>query len=101
MKQFFLIAVICLPLIGTAQVQENIDRGIVALNIQENEVYVGWRLLKDDPENISFNVYRKDIGLGDFVKEGVPDAKPSLSDGCGRCIYGVLQFSTGRVQMNN
>ncbi|MCU0917025.1 MAG: silent information regulator protein Sir2 [Planctomycetes bacterium] len=52
----------------TAQVQEKIDRGVVALAVSEKEVYVGWRLLRSDPADVAFNVYRQDVGLGDFQK---------------------------------
>ena len=38
--------------------KENIDRGIIAMYNDSNSVYIGWRLLEDDPENITFNVYR-------------------------------------------
>lgn len=61
------IALLC-PIVATAQVREKLDRGVVALTVSENTVYVGWRLLKSDPENVAFNVYRKDVGLGDFAK---------------------------------
>jgi rhamnogalacturonan endolyase len=47
---------------------EKIDRGVVALSIDETHAYVGWRLLKDDPEDVAFNVYRRQVGLADFVK---------------------------------
>ena len=56
------------PIVGVAQIREKIDRGVVALAVKEKTVYVGWRLLKSDPENVAFNVYRKDVGLGDFEK---------------------------------
>lgn len=56
------------PVLGLAQVREKIDRGVVALAVSERSVYVGWRLLKDDPANVAFNVYRQDIGLGGFEK---------------------------------
>jgi rhamnogalacturonan endolyase len=49
-----------------AQQAEKIDRGVVALTVDRNIVYIGWRLLLDDPEDVAFNVYRQDIGLGDF-----------------------------------
>lgn len=48
---------------------EKLDRGVVVLQIDENNVYVGWRLLKDDPENIAFNVYR--LRVGDTIYEKV------------------------------
>lgn len=56
------------PVIASAQVSEEIDRGPVALVVNERTVYVGWRLLKDDPETVAYNVYRKDMGLGAFQK---------------------------------
>jgi rhamnogalacturonan endolyase len=63
-----LVMVILWPIIATVQVREKIDRGVIALTVKEGTVYVGWRLLASDPEDIAFNIYRKDIGLGDFEK---------------------------------
>ena len=37
---------------------ENLGRGVAAINQGGGKVYVGWRLLGTDPENIAFNVYR-------------------------------------------
>ncbi|MBN1481754.1 silent information regulator protein Sir2 [candidate division KSB1 bacterium] len=54
--------------VSPSQVNESIDRGVVALTLEEGKVYVGWRLLKEDPHDVAFNVYRKDIGLTDFTK---------------------------------
>ncbi len=51
-----------------AQFMEKIDRGVVALCVNENTAYIGWRLLKSDPANVVFNIYRKDIGIGEFEK---------------------------------
>ncbi len=65
---FFLTFIFSLPLSLSAQVNEKIDRGVIALAVDENLVYVGWRLLKNDPENVSFDVYRKDMGLTNFEK---------------------------------
>lgn len=47
---------------------EKIDRGVVALQINETHAYVGWRLLREDPEDVAFNVYRRQVGLKDFIK---------------------------------
>jgi len=38
---------------------EKLGRGVVALRKGDDAVYVGWRLLGTDPDNISFNLYRK------------------------------------------
>lgn len=63
-----LISSLCIlfSILAMAQQAERIDRGVVALTVDENTIYIGWRLLLDDPEDVAFNVYRQDIGLGDF-----------------------------------
>ena len=71
MKQSWLLVgvlIVLFPILSLAQVKEKIDRGPVALTVKEKVVYVGWRLLKDDPEDVAFNVYRRDMGLGGFEK---------------------------------
>jgi len=37
---------------------ENLGRGVVAINQGEGKVYVGWRMLGTDPDDIAFNLYR-------------------------------------------
>lgn len=44
-----------------SRMMEYLDRGLIALNTGQT-VYVGWRLLASDPEDISFDVYRRDPG---------------------------------------
>jgi rhamnogalacturonan endolyase len=44
------------------RVRERIDRGLVAMPIGEHRVYLGWRLLASDPEDVAFNVYRSSGG---------------------------------------
>ena len=69
MKQIILLSfVVLFPCFLKAQVQEKIDRGVVALAVSSDTVYVGWRLFKDDPKYVAFNIYRQDIGFGDFIK---------------------------------
>jgi rhamnogalacturonan endolyase len=50
--------------LGWAQerIEERIDRGMLAMPMGEGKVYLGWRLLKNDPENVAFNVYRSTAG---------------------------------------
>ena len=66
----FLISFLCIlfSVLSLAQQAEKIDRGVVALTIDENTIYVGWRLLLEDPEDVAFNVYRRDIGYGGYEK---------------------------------
>ena len=39
-------------------VVENLGRGVIALRTSDTSVYVGWRLLGTDPQELAFNVYR-------------------------------------------
>ncbi|MDR1919016.1 MAG: hypothetical protein LBQ65_05145 [Tannerellaceae bacterium] len=61
---------------------EKLDRGLVALTRADTSVYLGWRLLADDPEDVSFNLYRKMIGAvppNDFVKVNQEPIKGSTN----------------------
>jgi len=45
---------------AATRVEERMGRGVVAVRRPDGSVYVGWRLLKDDPADVAFNVYRAD-----------------------------------------
>ncbi|GAB2541456.1 rhamnogalacturonan lyase [Rufibacter soli] len=54
---------------------EYLNRGLVAVQTQGDSVYLSWRLLGTDPDEVAFNVYRK-TGNGQPVKlNKVPVAK--------------------------
>ena len=40
------------------RIMENLDRGLVAMSRGNNQIYVGWRLLGNDPSDVCFNLYR-------------------------------------------
>lgn len=46
---------------------ENLGRGVVAIHQQKDSVFIGWRMLATDPDDIAFNVYRQS-GSNDPVK---------------------------------
>ena len=50
--------------LGWAQerVEEDLGRGMVAIASGEDQIYLGWRLRQQDPEDIAFNVYRATDG---------------------------------------
>ena len=67
------------------RIEEVLDRGVVARAIEPGRVYLGWRLLKTDPANVAFNVYRATGGAApmkltsqpltrttDFIDAGAP-----------------------------
>ncbi len=47
-------------ILGWAQerIEERLDRGVLALPMGDGKVYLGWRLLKSDRQDVAFNVYR-------------------------------------------
>ena len=54
-----LFAVMCMTSTVFAQRQmEHLDRGIVAIRQVDGHVFVGWRMLGNDPDEIAFHVYR-------------------------------------------
>jgi rhamnogalacturonan endolyase len=56
------------PLRSQLPLKEKIDRGVVALTIDGNNAYIGWRLLRNDPVNAGFNIYRKEAGFSDYAR---------------------------------
>src|SRR5687768_7027338 len=39
--------------------EETFNRGLIAVVNDQGQVYLGWRLLEDDPADIAFNIYRR------------------------------------------
>ena len=86
---------------------ENLDRGLVAIHQGEGKVYVGWRMLGTDPDDVAFNLYRSTGGgapvrLNDqpvtestnFVDSGVNVSQPNVY-----CVRPVLKGA--EQQANN
>jgi rhamnogalacturonan endolyase len=41
------------------RLMENLDRGIIAIHTDSDSVFISWRMLGTEPDEISFNLYRK------------------------------------------
>src|ERR1041385_4901109 len=48
----------------TLRQMERLGRGVVAIRHNEKRVFVSWRLLRTDPDDVAFNLYRK-AGAGE------------------------------------
>jgi rhamnogalacturonan endolyase len=44
------------------RVEEDLGRGMLAIANKEGQIYLGWRLRKQDPADIAFNLYRQSAG---------------------------------------
>ena len=42
---------------------EKLNRGLVAMRLNTNQVYVGWRMLGTEPTDVSYNLYCNDVKL--------------------------------------
>lgn len=89
-----------LPVQGFARqrIREKLDRGLIAMPVAGNQVYVGWRLLDSDAKDTTFNVYRRAGQAAPVKLNGTPvgkttdfvDANPPA---------GPLQYSIRPVTM--
>ncbi len=50
------------PGLRAQRVMENLGRGVVAVRAAEDRMFLSWRLLGTDPDNVAFNVYRATAG---------------------------------------
>jgi len=48
----------CLTAIAQRQM-ENLDRGVIAIRKANDSVYIGWRMLGIEPDEIAFNIYHQ------------------------------------------
>ena len=73
---FFLFA-LCLVTFGQRKQlrhMEYLTRGVVAVNQGDGKVFVGWRMLGTDPDDISFNLYRTTAGAKPVKLNATPIA---------------------------
>jgi fibronectin-binding autotransporter adhesin len=54
---FLWVVTICPPTYAQRQM-EKLGRGVIAMRSGTTTVYIGWRLLASDPEDVGFNLYR-------------------------------------------
>jgi len=47
---------------ATERIEEKLNRGLAAIPLDGNRVYLSWRLLKSDAESVAFDVYRSAAG---------------------------------------
>ena len=50
-------------IVTTPKQVEFLNRGLIAIQKSGNNIYLSWRLLGNDPSNISFNVYRNGVKI--------------------------------------
>ena len=69
---FSLLFSICTDVSG----MEKLDRGLVALEREDGSVFLSWRLLETDPEDIAFQLIRRSIQSTDSQSELLTKPSP-------------------------
>lgn len=75
------------PALLAQKQMENLDRGVLAVRTDKNQVLVSWRILAHEFEKVSFNVYKNNVllnetpisGASNFVDETNEDSSYSVS----------------------
>lgn len=65
-KNYRFLFLFLIPLFQTVLAQpimEKLDRGLIAVPINSDSVFLSWRLLNTDPTPISFNLYRNGVQI--------------------------------------
>ena len=60
---------------ATERIEEKLNRGMSAFRTGETSVYLGWRMLKTDPADVAYNVYRSTTGASAVRINGEPIRK--------------------------
>jgi rhamnogalacturonan endolyase len=59
---------------ASKRVEETLDRGLNAMPLADGKVYLSWRLLKGDPPDVTFDVYRSVAGSKEIKLNAGPVA---------------------------
>ena len=78
---------------------ENLGRGVVAITVSSSQVYVGWRMLGTDPNDIAFNLYRDDTKVN---SEPITNSTNYVdSNGSTSALYHVRAVINGQEQQSS
>lgn len=82
---------------------EKLDRGFIALPAPDGAVFLSWRLLKEDPQDIAFAVARRDsdaAGAARVVlhRQGSPETHfIDRASATSACVYELFRYDDGRL----
>jgi len=95
-RSCFFGAFMLLPFFGFAQKQmEKLDRGVLAVRTNENEVLISWRIFAPEYENASYNIYRDSKKLNQLPLTGASNYVDFVSS---NGLYSVSAIIKGKEQ---
>lgn len=96
------IAMLLLSQVSAVRGVEKLDRGFIALRAADGSVFLSWRLLKADPQDITFAVARRDsdaAGASRVMLNGQGGPQTHFIDrdsATGTCVYELFSCDNGR-----
>ncbi len=67
---FIFFTLLSLGKIQSQRHMEKLDRGLVAVRTSSTQVFLSWRILGYDPDNIKFNIYRDGVKINPLPLDG-------------------------------
>jgi hypothetical protein len=55
----FILFIILSSGASSQRIMEYLDRGLVAMRMSNDSVFISWRMLGDDPDDVAFDLYRQ------------------------------------------
>lgn len=72
---------------------ENLNRGLVAVRITSTQVYLSWRFLGNDPDQVAFNLYRDGVKINEQPLTGATNFTDT--SGSASSVYSVKTVLNG------
>lgn len=79
-----------MPQLQAQRVMEKLNRGLVAVKVTGSQVFLSWRLLGSDPDNIAFNLYRDGVKINAQPVADVTNFTDNASPGLNYTVKTVL-----------
>ena len=93
---FIVISVSFSDIKAPLRYMEKLDRGVIAISIGGNRTYVGWRVFGNDPDDITFDVYRDGTRINSAPLNG---ASNFIDNDAGpKSLYEVVAVINGAEQ---
>jgi len=88
----------CLAFAGVVQATENLGRSLIALQREDGSVFLSWRLLESDPEDIGFHIYRVVDDRSTLLTRGTRHGLTNFvdrtceEDAGAKCVYELFAY---------
>lgn len=94
----FLIITSLMATIAYARPVEKLGRGLTVTTMKNGSAYLSWRLLPDDPDDVSFNVFRIDNGEKNQINtEAIVGTTDFIDSKSGSADYELDAVSGGKT----